>query len=60
VLFLARDLEIVDLRRAVKPWRIAACFRAHSVIELPPGTIAATDTRVGDRMELRRQAQEPN
>jgi uncharacterized membrane protein (UPF0127 family) len=32
------------------PWRISLCLPAHSVIELPAGTIAATQTRRGDQL----------
>ena len=56
VLFLTRDLRVLSLRRSVKPWRIAVCLRAHSVIELPEGTIDTSGTREGDQLELRKQA----
>lgn len=52
VLFLDRDLRIVQVRRSVKPWRIAVCLKAYSVIELPEGVIDATATGAGDRIIL--------
>jgi uncharacterized membrane protein (UPF0127 family) len=36
----------------MQAWRISACLRAHSVLELPSGTAAATGTRRGDRLEI--------
>jgi hypothetical protein len=43
---------VLKAKPSVKPWRIAACLRAHSVLELPEGQIAATGTRAGDQLEL--------
>lgn len=54
VVFLDRDLRVVQVRRSVKPWRIAVCWKAHSVIEFPEGVIDATATQVGDRIVLRK------
>jgi uncharacterized membrane protein (UPF0127 family) len=54
VLFLDRDLRVVQVRRSVKPWRIAICWKAHSVIELPEGVIDATATGAGDKIVLQR------
>lgn len=52
VLFLGRDRTVMKLREAVPPGRIAVCLWAHSVLELPAGTISATGTAVGDRLEF--------
>ncbi len=54
VVFLSRDRRVVKLKEAVPPGRIAVCLRAHSVLELPAGTVAATNTAVGDRLEFER------
>jgi len=54
VLFLGRDRKVIKLKEAVPPGRIAVCLRAHSVLELPAGTAAATSTAVGDRLEFER------
>lgn len=43
------------VRKAVKrlaPWRLSACLPAHSVLELPAGTIDRTNTQKGDRLEI--------
>ena len=50
VMFLDRALRVVKLRRAVKPWRIAVCLSAYSVVEFPEGVIATTGTEVGDQI----------
>ena len=52
VVFLNRKREVLKLRPNMVRRRIALCLRAHSVVELPAGTIEATGTRVGDQLEL--------
>jgi uncharacterized membrane protein (UPF0127 family) len=53
--FLDKDLRVVHLMSEMKPWRISKMvFSAHSVLELPPGTIAATQTQMGDQLQMRR------
>jgi hypothetical protein len=53
------DLVYLDRRKRVRkltgempPWRLSACFSAHSVLELPSGTIRTTQTQPGDRIEF--------
>ena len=49
VVFLDRQQRIVHLMHRVAPWRVSKIvWRARSVLELPPGTLAATGTSVGD------------
>jgi len=50
VLFLNKAKCVVKLSPDLKPWRLAACLTAHSVLELPAGTIAATGTKKGDQL----------
>jgi uncharacterized membrane protein (UPF0127 family) len=38
--------------RNVRPWRFSMCLPAHSVLELPVGTIDRTETQIGDQLEL--------
>jgi uncharacterized membrane protein (UPF0127 family) len=52
VLFLSRDRRVLKIRTDMGRWRISACLRAHSVLELPAGTTAATGTKPGDRLEM--------
>jgi uncharacterized membrane protein (UPF0127 family) len=52
-LFLDRALKVVKLFGALPPWRATSVyFTAHSVLELPSGTVAATGTSEGDQLEL--------
>ena len=53
VLYVNNDDTIARADRAMKPWRFGPLFvRGKYVIELPPGTIEATGTERGDRVEL--------
>jgi uncharacterized membrane protein (UPF0127 family) len=52
VLFLTKSRKVLKVRPSLKPWRIAGALRAHSTLELPEGTIAATGTLPGDELEF--------
>jgi uncharacterized protein len=52
VLYLDRKHRVRKLRPNMAPWRISACLPADSVLELPAGTIAATQTERGDQLEI--------
>ena len=52
VLYLDRAKKVRGLRANMKPWRLSACLPAHSVVELPAGTIARTGTKKGDQLAL--------
>jgi len=52
LIYLDRKKRVRGLRKAVAPWRMSMCFAAHSVIELPVGTIERTGTQAGDEMEF--------
>lgn len=50
-IFLDKQGTVVHLIRAMKPSRLSKIvFSAHSVLELPAGTIEATGTQIGDRI----------
>jgi len=51
-IFLDKESRVRALRANLPPRRVALCLRAHSVLELPPGTIARSATAVGDQLEL--------
>ncbi len=51
LVYLDRKLQVKKVRSSVGPWRVSACFQAHSVIELPAGTLSATLTERGDTVE---------
>ncbi len=52
VIFLDKQKKVLKTRRELGKWRIALCLPAHSVLELPAGTLAATGTVKGDQLEL--------
>ena len=52
LVYLDRKKRIRKLSSDVQPWRMSACLRAHSVLELPAGTIQGTRTQLGDRLEF--------
>jgi len=50
-IFLDRRGTAVHLIRSMKPWRFSRLvLSAHSVLELPAGTIQATGTELGDHI----------
>jgi hypothetical protein len=59
VVFLDRELRVVSVRRSVKPWRIAICLKAYSVMEFPEGVIDATATAAGDKIILQQMGASP-
>jgi uncharacterized protein len=50
VLYLDRNRKVLKIRRALGPWRVSGCLRAHGVLEVPAGTAAATGTLPGDQL----------
>lgn len=52
LIYLDKHNRVRKVRSAVPPWRLSACLRAHSVIELPAGTAERTGTRVGDELAM--------
>ena len=52
LVYLDKRRKVRKVRNAVPPWRLSACFAAHSVLELPAGTAAETGTRVGDELAI--------
>jgi uncharacterized membrane protein (UPF0127 family) len=52
LVYLDRTYRVRKVRSGVGPWRISACLTAHSVLELPSGTIRDTGTRQGDKLEF--------
>jgi uncharacterized protein len=54
VLYLDRKHKIKKARADMVPRRISGCLTAHSVLELPAGTIARTGTQAGDQLEIKK------
>ncbi len=53
VIFLNYQHTVVKVKKAVTPFRLVDCpFTGSITIELPPGTIDASRTDVGDYIEL--------
>jgi uncharacterized membrane protein (UPF0127 family) len=52
LVYLDRKNTIKKVSNAVGAWRLSACLSAHSVLELPAGTIRKTQTEVGDALEF--------
>jgi hypothetical protein len=52
VVFLTRKKLVLKARRSMVKSRIAFSLRAHSVLELPAGTLAQTGTVAGDQLEF--------
>jgi uncharacterized membrane protein (UPF0127 family) len=54
LVYLDRRHRVVKTRADVRPWRLSGSLRAHSVLELPSGTIRQTETMPGDVLVLER------
>src|SRR5438093_10375868 len=53
VAYLDSEYRVIHVCHDLPPFRIAALkFKARSVIELPAGTLAETQTSVGDMLEI--------
>ena len=52
LVYLDREKRIKKTRGAVGPWRLSACLSAHSILELPAGTIRETESERGDELEI--------
>ena len=53
VLLLDRDLRVVKAFHALVPWRMTLIYRkARTVLELPAGTLAASQTAEGDQLDF--------
>jgi uncharacterized membrane protein (UPF0127 family) len=52
VLYLNKQKKILKIRPNMGKNRISFCLRAHSVLELPAGTVERTGTLVGDELEF--------
>lgn len=52
LVYVDKKKRVRKVRRAVPPWRLSACLSAHSILELPAGTIERTGTRPGDELSI--------
>lgn len=54
VVYLDRSRKVLKTRGEMGRGKLSACLWAHSVLELPAGTLAATRTEKGDQLEFER------
>jgi uncharacterized protein len=52
LIYLDRNHRVKKTSEAVPAWRLSACLSAHSILELPAGTIRNTRTERGDVLEI--------
>jgi uncharacterized membrane protein (UPF0127 family) len=52
LVYLDRKKKVRKVRREMIPRRLSACLTAHSVLELPVGTVDASRTEPGDQLEF--------
>jgi hypothetical protein len=52
LVYLDRKHNIKKVRSNVGAWRFSGCLSAHSVLELPAGTIRETRSEQGDAIEI--------
>ncbi len=52
LVYLDRRNRIRKVRSNVPAWRLSACLVAHSVLELPAGTVVRTEAQRGDKVEF--------
>ena len=52
LVYLDRKHRVRKIRHSVPPWRLSACLVAHSILELPAGTLRKTLTEPGDQLIL--------
>jgi uncharacterized membrane protein (UPF0127 family) len=52
LIYLDKKLRVRKVRSSVKAWRISVCLQAHSVLELPAGTVQSSRTKRGDLLEI--------
>jgi uncharacterized membrane protein (UPF0127 family) len=50
--FLDRDMRVVHVERAIRPWRMTRGHKARSVLELAAGEAAQRGIAVGDRLAV--------
>lgn len=52
LVYLDKRRRVRKVRHAVRPWRVSGCLWAHSVLELPAGSVAQTGTQPGDQLSI--------
>jgi uncharacterized protein len=57
LIYIDKAHKVRKVRSAVPPWRLSACLTAHSILELPPGTIERTATQAGDELAIEKSGE---
>lgn len=52
LVYLDKRHKVRKVRSRVPAWRLSACLPAHSVLELPAGTVEQTMTGPGDQLTI--------
>lgn len=52
LIYLDRKHTVRKVVRALRPWGMSICLSAHSILELPVGTIDRTGTQPGDVLDM--------
>jgi uncharacterized membrane protein (UPF0127 family) len=52
LVYIDRARKVRKVRPGMRPWKLSMCLFAHSVLELPVGTIAQSQTRAGDQLDF--------
>jgi uncharacterized protein len=52
LVYIDKQNRVRKVKNCVPPWRLSACFLAHSVIELPAGVVHHSETQTGDVLEF--------
>jgi uncharacterized membrane protein (UPF0127 family) len=55
LVYLDRNHKVRKVRSRMMPWCLSACLTAHSILELPAGTVESTCTEAGDQLQIEKQ-----
>ncbi len=55
VAFVRKDGSILKVQKGLRPWRIAAAWGGHAVVEMADGALARAGASVGDVLAVRRK-----
>jgi hypothetical protein len=50
LVYVDKHRKVRKVRSRVPAWRLSACLSAHSIVELPAGTVEDSRTQVGDEL----------
>ena len=53
VLYLDTEGKVIGIRHGIKPWRLSACSKAETTIELPEGVLIEAKTELGDQVRYK-------